>query len=103
LTATAIAAVGGNGVYDYGNVFPSSSYEDSNYYVDVAFTPTAPAPYLNLSFNPPNPSIPANAPLGSVVASIIESWSNGSPLPGRCPLLRPNQMTRAFLRFPGTP
>jgi hypothetical protein len=82
LTASASAAVSGNGVYDYGNVFPSSSNEDSNFYVDVAFAPAAPAPLLNLSFNPPNPSIPTNAPLGSVVATITASWSDGSPFTG---------------------
>jgi Domain of unknown function (DUF4082) len=55
LTAPASGAAGGNGVYNnYGNVFPSSSFEDSNYYVDVAFSPAAPAPYLTLSFNPLN-------------------------------------------------
>ena len=32
---------------------------------------------LALSFNPPNPSIPANTPLGSVVATITPTWSDG--------------------------
>src|SRR5262249_1411900 len=57
LTAPASSAAGGNGVYGYGNVFPSSSYQSSNYYVDVAFSPAAPTPLLSLKFDPPNPTI----------------------------------------------
>jgi hypothetical protein len=82
LTAPASWAAGGNGVYNFGNVFPSSSYEDSNYYVDVAFVPAAATPYLTLSFNPPNPTIATSAPLRSVVATITASWSDGSPFTG---------------------
>jgi hypothetical protein len=42
LQALSNAAGGGNGVYVYGSggVFPSSSYNSTNYWVDVAFTPT---------------------------------------------------------------
>jgi hypothetical protein len=87
LVAPASAAAGGNGVYSYKNSFPTHSYEASNYYVDILFTPTSSSasvttPYLVLNFNPPNPGIPADAPLGSLVASIIASWSNGSPFTG---------------------
>jgi len=82
LTAPASSAAGGNGVYHYDNTFPSDTYDSSNYYVDVAFAPAAPTPYLILSFNPSNPSIPANAPLGSVVATIAAHWSDGSPFTG---------------------
>jgi hypothetical protein len=82
LTAPASLAAGGNGVYNYGNVFPSTSYEDSNYYVDVAFAPATAVPSLLLSFNPPNPSIPASAPLGTEVATITPGWSDGSPFTG---------------------
>ena len=39
LTAPAGSAVGGNGVYNFKNAFPNSSYYASNYYVDVLFTP----------------------------------------------------------------
>jgi hypothetical protein len=80
LTAPASSAVGGNGVYQHKNAFPTSSYQASNYFVDVLFTPTGPT--LILNFNPPNPSIPANAPLRSVVATISPSWSDGSPFTG---------------------
>ena len=80
LTAPASPAVGGNGVYQHKNAFPTTSSQASNYFVDVLFTPTGPT--LILNFNPPNPSIPANAPLGSVVATISPSWSDGSPFTG---------------------
>ncbi len=41
LTAPGSASVGGNGVYVYatGGGFPSSSYKDANYWVDVRFAP----------------------------------------------------------------
>ncbi len=41
LTALSSALSGGNGVYAYGSggVFPTNSYNSTNYYVDVAFRP----------------------------------------------------------------
>ena len=78
LAAPASASVGGNGVYRQGNGFPNSLFEDSNYYVDVMFTPATAVPYLQLSVNPTNPSISSDSPLGSVVATITANWSNGA-------------------------
>lgn len=42
LTAPGSASVGGNGVYVYatGGGFPTSSYKDANYWVDVRFKPS---------------------------------------------------------------
>jgi len=80
LTAPASSAVGGNGVYNAKNAFPKSNDQASNYYVDVLFTPTGAS--LVLSFNPPSPSIAADARLGSVVATITPTWSDGSPFTG---------------------
>ncbi|WP_257453779.1 DUF4082 domain-containing protein [Archangium lipolyticum] len=42
LTAPGSASVGGNGVYVYrtGGGFPSASYKDANYWVDVRFVPS---------------------------------------------------------------
>ncbi|HZU91695.1 MAG TPA: DUF4082 domain-containing protein [Stellaceae bacterium] len=82
LHAPASATVGGNGVYVYARAFPNQTWEDSNYFVDVLFTPTATTPYLKLSFNPANPSVASNAPGGTVVATITASWSDGSPFTG---------------------
>jgi hypothetical protein len=80
LIAPASSQVGGNGVYTYSRGFPNQTWQDSNYYVDVSFTPSAPT--LMLSFSPPNPSIPPNAPGGTVVATAVASWSDGSEFTG---------------------
>lgn len=40
LTALGKSTNGGNGVYKYGSGFPTSSYQGSNYWVDVLFTTT---------------------------------------------------------------
>ncbi|WP_326823981.1 DUF4082 domain-containing protein [Streptosporangium sp. NBC_01756] len=42
LTAPADGEQGGNGVYTYGaaNTFPTSTYQSTNYWVDVVFTPS---------------------------------------------------------------
>lgn len=102
LTAPASSAVGGNGVYGYGNSFPSSSYQSSNYYVDVAFSPTAPTRFLSLSFNPPNPTVSSNASLGSVVATILASWTDGSPFTGTLSFGAPySNSQRVFTIFEG--
>jgi hypothetical protein len=86
LNVPASATVGGNGVYYYGLGFPRSTWEASNYYVDVLFTPAAPppapTPVLSLTFEPPNPSIPNTTPKGATVATIIPTWSNGQPFTG---------------------
>jgi hypothetical protein len=50
LVAPASRVSGGNGVYVYSTGFPKQTWNDSNYYVDVWFTPSA--PYLIMSFSP---------------------------------------------------
>jgi hypothetical protein len=82
LTAPASSAVGGNGVYYGGLGFPNGTWEASNYYVDVLFTPAGQPPVLSLSFEPPNPSIPNTTPKGATVATILPIWSNGQPFTG---------------------
>jgi hypothetical protein len=83
LSAPASDTVGGNGVYTYSTGFPNQTWENSNYYVDVAFTPAASAPaHLTLSFDPPNPTIAPSAPGGTVVVTIIAAWSDGTPFTG---------------------
>src|SRR5438270_7919601 len=58
LIAPASAQVGGNGVYTYSTGFPTQVWNNSNYYVDISFTPTAPlvaqAPKA-VSFSPAGP------------------------------------------------
>jgi hypothetical protein len=90
ITAPASSQVGGNGVYKYGTsiAFPNQTYLASNYWVDVAFTPSAPT--LNMSFNPPNPSIPSNAAPGSAVATVNVTWSDGALFTGTLSFVAPN-------------
>jgi Domain of unknown function (DUF4082) len=83
LTVPASGTVAGNGVFTYSPGFPSQTSGDSNYFVDVAFTPTASTPpRLTLRFDPPNPSIAPNAPGGTVVATITAAWSDGTRFTG---------------------
>jgi uncharacterized protein DUF4082 len=90
LTAPAGGMVGGNGVYISGNAFPTIDYAHDNYYVDVAFIPAAgTSPSLVLRFDPPNPSITSSAPLGSVVATISATWSDGGPFTGTLSFAQP--------------
>jgi hypothetical protein len=88
LTAPAGSAVGGNGVYRFKKRFPTVDYEHTNYFVDVAFVPTG--TYLSVSSNPPNPTIPSTAPLGSVVAKLTAAWSDGAPFTGKLSFGPPN-------------
>jgi hypothetical protein len=90
LHAPAASWVGGNGVYQTGLRFPTLGWFNANFFVDVAFTPTASAPYLSVVLTPPNPTIPANAPLGSTVAAISAKWSDGSPFTGMISFGPPN-------------
>jgi hypothetical protein len=83
ISAPASDTVGGNGVYTYSTGFPNQTWHNSNYCVDVAFTPIASTPaHLTLRFDPPNPSIAPAAPGGTVVATIIAAWSDGTPFTG---------------------
>jgi hypothetical protein len=83
LTIPESAAVGGNGVYTYSAGFPDQAFENSNYYVDVAFTPGASmSRQLVISLNPPSPSILSDAPPGTVVATITVAGSDGTPFTG---------------------
>jgi hypothetical protein len=100
LIAPASSAVGGNGVYASKNAFPKNGYEASNFYVDVLFTPTAAS--LVLNFNPPNPSIPANMPLGSVVATIVPSWSDGSTFTGSLSFAQPYSNDQGVFAISGS-
>jgi hypothetical protein len=99
LTADAGSTAGGNRVYRYHNAFPSNSYDSSNYYVDALFEPTA--RYLVLNFNLPNPSISSSAALGSVVATIVPSWSDGSPFTGKLSIAQPNSNAQGMFHISG--
>jgi hypothetical protein len=88
LNAPASSTVGGNGVHCRGNCFPNSTGGDANFFVDVAFT--ASAPVLNIALSPANPTIPSTTPLGAVVATVSVTWSNGAPFAGTLSFGSPN-------------
>src|SRR5271166_1780763 len=62
LTALSNAAAGGNGVYAYGGGFPASTYNATNYWVDVVFNPGT------VNTPPPTVTAPAPAPTGPAPA-----------------------------------
>jgi hypothetical protein len=101
LTAPASSAVGGNGVYKPKQAFPTRSWEAANFLADVVFTPTAPTPYLTLSFSPASPSVASNAPAGTVVATITASWNDGSPFTGTLSFGAPNSNDQATFAISG--
>ncbi len=88
LNAPAAASVGANGVYCSGNCFPTTAYENANFFVDVAFTSSA--PFLTITLNPANPTISSTTAPGAVVATVTATWSNGAPFTGTLAFGPPN-------------
>jgi hypothetical protein len=72
-----LSALVNGGVYHYGSYigFPTGSWNASNYYVDVAFTPTTPPQQVISSIGLSNKTVAANQPAGTVVgqASVVMS------------------------------
>ncbi len=52
--------------------------------------PCPPPPVLTLTVSPPAPSIPETSPLGSYVATLIATWSDGSPFTGSFQFVAPS-------------
>ena len=48
------------------------------------------SPYLSVALTPANPTIPSTAALGSMVAKITATWSDGSPFTGTIAFGSPN-------------
>ena len=76
---TAVQLPAGN--YTTSIIATQSGINDSPFSQSEAIT-VAPAPTLNISTNPTNPSIAADAQPGAIVAAVTASWSDGSPLTG---------------------
>ncbi len=76
LLALADGAEGGNGVYNYGstNAFPSSTYQSTNYWVDVVFVPSK--SLWDKSATPAVPSVPDSRPV--VVGVKFRATTNGT-------------------------
>ena len=62
--------------------FAANPSSGNGYHSSLYATLTAGTPVPVISFNPPNPSIPANAPGGTVVAAIQVTMSDGSAFTG---------------------
>jgi hypothetical protein len=92
---------GPNGVYTYSATgYPANGYENSNYWVDVVLSISAPV--LNLSVSPTSPSVPADALPGTVVATIAASWSDGSQFTGSYGFTVPYQSDGTAFALSGT-
>ncbi len=89
LNAPAAPLVGGNGVWVRNRGFPHYTWNSSNFFVDVVFLPAG-SRYLSIALTPANPTIPSTAPLGTVVAKITVTWSDGSPFTGTLSFGLPN-------------
>lgn len=60
LHALAAGAVGGNGVYKYGNGgFPNETFKSSNYWVDVVFVPGSPPSLTSIALTPGETTVEA--------------------------------------------
>jgi hypothetical protein len=72
LTALSNNSSGGNGVYHYGAgiAFPTSSWNASNYYVDVVFSPASPPQQTIASVSMSNNSFVGGSPSGTTVGSV---------------------------------
>ncbi len=101
LTAPAGPSVG-NGVYYNAEGFPATaSPRNSNFLVDVLFTPAAPVPYLSVGFDPTSPTVASNAAPGTVIATINASWSDGSPFTGTLSFGPPNSNDNGIFAISG--
>ena len=78
-TAVNKALTARQGVFEYGGGFPADTWHDSNYLVDVVFTPEAasPAPTPTRTVTPTPTSSPTSAPTSAQAPSSGSTTSNG--------------------------
>jgi hypothetical protein len=80
-TALTTKAPLGAGTYNTAIIATQSGISDSPFTQGETITvPTLPT--LSLSLSPSSPSVASNAALGSAVATITATWSDGSPFTG---------------------
>jgi hypothetical protein len=75
-----LTAAVGAGVYAYGatSTFPSSVYNDNNYWVDILFTPTSGGPTLNGQCGSANGEASTTAPTANLCSAGLASAVSGS-------------------------
>lgn len=76
LTAPSTTTAGGNGVYSYGGtstsgIFPNSTYNASNYWVDVVFTPSGGSNQLPVANNDSGYATTRNTALTIAAAALL--------------------------------
>jgi hypothetical protein len=71
----------GAGTYNTSIIATQSGITDSPFTQRETIT-VNPLPTLSVSVNPTNPTTAASAPLGTVVATVTATWSDGSPFSG---------------------
>ncbi|WP_328468563.1 DUF4082 domain-containing protein [Actinoplanes sp. NBC_00393] len=92
LTVRRSATAGGNGVFGYGAGFPTRTYADTNYYVDVQFVSSENAPPSAVSTTPlhnasgveagVHPSVVFTKALNPATLTFIVEDSTGAPVAG---------------------
>ena len=77
------APAGGNGVYAYGStsLFPTSTFQATNFWVDVMFNPFAPTPRRRLSPTRPMPPRRAALPMARAARPPPATCSPTTPIP----------------------
>lgn len=106
LQAPADAAVGGNGVYAYGSggIFPSNSYNASNYWVDVAFAPSIAEDTTPPTISSRSPAIgAANVPIHSSVTIVFSEQMDATTINNSTIELRDaaNQLVASTVSYAG--
>ena len=86
VTSGPLTVPANGGVYTYSTGFPNQTWNASNYYVDVSFTPNgAPPPQtpVAVSFSPAGPvNVSDNSPAGTVISGVQVSTSDGKAFAG---------------------
>jgi hypothetical protein len=85
LHALSNAVSGGNGVYGYGasSTFPTNSYNSTNYWVDVVFSPATGSPTPTAT--PTNTPVPTNSPTPTPTPTATPLLTN-TPTPTSTPV-----------------
>jgi hypothetical protein len=78
LEALASSTDGGNGVFNTGSsAFPTETYEETNYWVDVVFVPTTGSSLWNTSVDPPTTTDSTAYELGVKFESSVSGYITG--------------------------
>ncbi len=74
-----VAPAAGNGRYRYGGGFPTDTWQQSNYFVDLIFTPAPPTPPTVVSVAPAGQSTGVPTIGAAVTATLSKAPASGTP------------------------